>query len=311
METSGIDAFVTKPIKASPLQAVLASVLGMTLDDGSVDAAESAIDPELGARYPLRILLAEDNMVNQQLALRLLEKLGYRSDVAANGIEALEALERQTYDLLLTDVQMPEMDGVEATRRIVERWAPDARPRIVAMTAEAMQGDRERFLAAGMDDYLMKPVRIEELVASIKATPRRPDADVPVTVEAVPATSGGPVDERVVHRLRESTGGDDTFVSDLIGQFLSDAPALVETMWAALERDDASEVHRAAHTLKSNAATFGAQRLAEMCRELEATSKDGSLSDAASRIDAIAVELGLVRVVLMAADPHRDQPEDG
>ena len=150
--------------------------------DRSEDAAASAIDPELGATHPLRILLAEDNMVNQQLALRLLEKLGYRADVAGNGIEALEALERQTYDLLLTDVQMPEMDGVEATRRIVERWAPDARPRIVAMTAEAMQGDRERFLAAGMDDYLMKPVRIEELVASIKATPRRPDADVPVPV---------------------------------------------------------------------------------------------------------------------------------
>ena len=121
-ETAGIDAFVTKPIKASPLQAALASVLGTTLDDRSEDAAASAIDPELGAKHPLRILLAEDNVVNQQLALRLLEKLGYRADVAGNGIEAIEALERQTYDLLLTDVQMPEMDGVEATRRIVERW---------------------------------------------------------------------------------------------------------------------------------------------------------------------------------------------
>ncbi len=121
-ETAGIDAFVTKPIKASPLQAALASVLGTTLDDRGEEAAASAIDPELGARHPLRILLAEDNVVNQQLALRLLEKLGYRADVAGNGIEAIEALERQTYDLLLTDVQMPEMDGVEATRRIVERW---------------------------------------------------------------------------------------------------------------------------------------------------------------------------------------------
>jgi HPt (histidine-containing phosphotransfer) domain-containing protein len=178
------------------------------------------------------------------------------------------------------------------------------------MTAEAMQGDRERFLAAGMDDYLMKPVRIEELVASIKATPRRPEADVPVSV-AVPVTSDGPVDERVVHRLRESMGGEDAFVSELIGQFLTDAPALVETAWAALERGDASEVHRAVHTLKSNAATFGAHRLAEMCGELEVTSKDGVPDGAAQRIDAIAVELGLVRVALMALDPQRDQPDQG
>jgi CheY-like chemotaxis protein/HPt (histidine-containing phosphotransfer) domain-containing protein len=240
----------------------------------------------------------------------LLEKLGYRADVAGNGIEAIEALERQTYDLLLTDVQMPEMDGVEATRRIVERWPADARPRIVAMTAEAMQGDRERFLAAGMDDYLMKPVRIEELVASIKATPRRPEGDVPARVEGVPAPTGGPVDERVIDRLLESTGGDEAFMSDLIAQLLTDAPALVEAAWAALERGDAPEVHRAAHTLKSNAATFGALRLAEMCGELEAMAKDGALDGAAQRIDAIAVELGLVRVALMASDPKRDQPED-
>ena len=295
---------MTKPIKASPLQAALASVLGTTLDDRGEEAAASAIDPGLGDRHPLRILLAEDNVVNQQLALRLLEKLGYRADVAGNGIEAIEALERQTYDLLLTDVQMPEMDGVEATRRIVERWDADARPRIVAMTAEAMQGDRERFLAAGMDDYLMKPVRIEELVTSIKATPRRPEGDVPARVEDRAAATGEPVDERVIDRLLESTGGDEAFLSDLIAQLLTDAPALVETAWAALERGDASEVHRAAHTLKSNAATFGAHRLADMCRELEEMTKDDLPHDAAQRIDAIAVELGLVRVALMAADPH-------
>ena len=103
----------------------------------------------------------------------MLEKLGYRADVAGNGIEALEALERQPYDLLLSDVQMPEMDGVEATRRILERWGPGERPWIVAMTAEAMQGDRERFLAAGMNDYVVKPIRIEDLVAALERAPRR------------------------------------------------------------------------------------------------------------------------------------------
>ena len=197
-ETAGVGAFVTKPIKASPLQAALASVLGVTPEDASEGAAASAIDPELGTKHPLRILLAEDNAVNQTLALRLLEKLGYRADVAGNGIEALEALERQPYDLLLSDVQMPEMDGVEATRRILERWGPDERPWIVAMTAEAMQGDRERFLAAGMNDYVVKPIRIEELVAAIERAPRRGEPAAPTQML---------FDERVVQRLAGQHGG--------------------------------------------------------------------------------------------------------
>ena len=117
------------------------------------------MDPELGKRHPLRILLAEDNVVNQKLAVRLLEKMGYRADVVGNGLEAIEALERQPYDVVLTDVQMPEMDGLEATRRIVERWPAEERPWIVAMTAEAMAGDRERCLEAGMNDYVTKPIR--------------------------------------------------------------------------------------------------------------------------------------------------------
>ena len=113
----------------------------------------------------MRVLLAEDNATNQKLALALLSRMGYRADVAANGVEALEALKRQPYDVVLMDVQMPEMDGLEATRRIVA--AAGARPRIVAMTANAMQGDREACLAAGMDDYITKPIRVEALVAAL------------------------------------------------------------------------------------------------------------------------------------------------
>ncbi len=120
----------------------------------------------------LRILLAEDNVVNQKLALRLLQQMGYRADLASNGIEAIECCARQPYDVVLMDVQMPEMDGLEASRRIVARW-PDKRPRIVAMTANAMQGDREDCLAAGMDDYVTKPIRVDALVEALNQVEAR------------------------------------------------------------------------------------------------------------------------------------------
>ena len=118
-------------------------------------------------------VLAEDIVVNQKLALRYLDKLGYRADVAANGLEAIEALERQPYDAILMDVQMPEMDGLEASRRICARWPREQRPVIMAMTANAMEGDREMCLAAGMDDYITKPIRVDALVEALMQVPRR------------------------------------------------------------------------------------------------------------------------------------------
>jgi PAS domain S-box-containing protein len=161
-------AQLTKPIKASQLYNALLRALAepakepMTIEAGIGDGGD-----DRPATSSLRILVAEDNAVNQKVALRILNKLGYRADVASNGVEALEALERQPYDVVLMDVQMPEMDGLDASRRIRERWPGESRPRIIAMTANAMIEDREACFAAGMDDYLAKPVRPDELAAAL------------------------------------------------------------------------------------------------------------------------------------------------
>ena len=165
---SHFTAYLTKPLKQSQLFDTLAGIFA----DAQPARAESEprrfqLDPELGARHPLRILLAEDNVVNQKLALRILEQMGYRADVAVNGLETIESVERETYDLVLMDVQMPEMDGIEATRRIRASASLAKQPHIVGLTANAMQGDREVCLAAGMNDYITKPIRVEELVNAL------------------------------------------------------------------------------------------------------------------------------------------------
>ena len=161
-------ATLAKPLRQSQLFDTLVSLLAHEhAARPEPSPAKPKTDAQMAERHPLRILVAEDNVVNQKLALRLLKQMGYRADVASNGIEAIESLERQPYDVVLMDVQMPEMDGLDATRRITARWKAAERPRIVAMTANAMQGDREECLAAGMDDYMTKPIRVDALVEAL------------------------------------------------------------------------------------------------------------------------------------------------
>ena len=161
-------ACLSKPIKQSQLYETLLRVLnGEGIKVKPTQSQKRRLDPAMAKRLPLRILVAEDNMVNQQLALQLLQGMGYRADIAGNGIEAIAALHRQPYDVVLMDVHMPEMDGLEATRQICEQWPVSSRPRIIAMTANAMEGDREMCLKAGMEDYISKPVRVDELVAAL------------------------------------------------------------------------------------------------------------------------------------------------
>ena len=160
-------AYLAKPIKQSQLFDTLAGLFAEApLQEARPTPERLKLDPEFAARHPLKILLAEDNAVNQKLALRILEQMGYRADVASNGIEAIESVERQEYDAILMDVQMPEMDGLEATRQIAARW-PAHHPHIIGLTANAMQGDREMCMAAGMNDFITKPVRIDELIGAL------------------------------------------------------------------------------------------------------------------------------------------------
>ena len=173
-----VAAFLLKPVKPSALHDALVTVLlGREPAEAAAATDRSATAPQLGQRHPLRILLAEDNAVNRKLALRLLAQIGYEADVAANGLEAIEALRHRPYDVVLMDVQMPELDGLEATRRIRAGEAARADVRIVAMTANALAGDREACLAAGMDDYVSKPIRPAELAAALAATPAGGIAD--------------------------------------------------------------------------------------------------------------------------------------
>ncbi len=175
-DTEGLfGAYLAKPVRQSQLFDTLIGLVAHVEAPRETAPARPQIDPAMAARHPLRILLAEDNVVNQKLAMRLLQQMGYRADLASNGIEAVESVERQAYDVVLMDVQMPEMDGLEATRRIAARWRPEERPRIVAMTANAMQGDREMCLEAGMDDYLTKPIRVDRLVEALNQVPARKD----------------------------------------------------------------------------------------------------------------------------------------
>ncbi|HEX3265810.1 MAG TPA: GAF domain-containing protein [Candidatus Limnocylindrales bacterium] len=168
-----VDAVLTKPVKPSALHDALVTVLARSGDPTATGARapeRPAVDPALASRHPLSILLAEDNAVNQKLAIRLLANMGYEADVAADGLQAIAALERKPYDVVLMDVQMPELDGLEATRRIRTQW-PDRALHIVAMTANAMAGDRDACLAAGMNDYVSKPIRPAELATALERAP--------------------------------------------------------------------------------------------------------------------------------------------
>jgi signal transduction histidine kinase/DNA-binding response OmpR family regulator len=280
-ESVGFAAHLMKPIKPSALfDALVAAVAAQPVRVDRRATARLELDPEMAQRHPLRILLAEDNVVNQKLALRLLEQMGYRADVAANGLEAVAAVERQRYDVVLMDVQMPEMDGLEASREIIRRWPEGRRPRIVAMTANAMQGDRELCLAAGMDDYVSKPIRVEELIAALdRSAGQAPEPSQPAATNVL--------DGSTLEQLQTAMGSG---FEELLSTFVEDARQLVDTLRRSLGRREVDAFRRAAHSLKSNATSFGATALSGLARDLEALARSGSLDGAEPRVERLGVE---------------------
>ena len=264
---AGFAAVLSKPLKLSHLRDRLLETVGEP-----TDATAELVRSETSAR-PLRILIAEDNEVNQKVALRLLERLGHQADVASNGREALVRLERAPYDLVLMDVQMPEMDGLDASRAICARWPAGQRPRIVAVTAEAMQGDREKCLAAGMEDYLVKPVTLDQLRDVLaRSQPRRRDEE-------------HPLDRTVLEQLREDLGG--AALGDIIATFLDKTPSVLAALREATARADVGGMRKAAHLIKGTSAVLGARTLAQRCADLEELCQARAVPDAASRVSAI------------------------
>ena len=262
-------AFLSKPIKQSQLYNLLTQILsGQPTKIKRSPAGSSSLDPTLAQRIPLRILVAEDNKVNQQLALQLLQRMGYRADVAGNGLEAIEALRRQRYDVVFMDVQMPEMDGLDATRHICQQWLPTNRPRIIAMTANAMEGDREKCLDVGMNDYISKPIRVNELVRVL--SPSQPTEEPPKPTAQVESV----LDPQVLQTFHEMMGESATeMLSQLIDIYLEDTPAMLETLKISLQENNLVSLQRTAHTLKSSSAALGAIKFSQLCQDLENLSK--------------------------------------
>jgi CheY-like chemotaxis protein len=311
---------LTKPVKPGQLQQVLLRVVSGAKPAAKKPPVSNKLDPALAQRLPLRVLLCDDNAINQKVAARLLQQMGYRPDLAGNGLEALAALDRQPYDLIFMDVMMPEMNGLEATTVIRERQKQIAQypnytsPTIVvAMTANAMQGDREKCLDAGMDDYIAKPVRPEDVRKIIELwgarivrqnaekcqTPAAPAADSQVQDNgAAAADSPAPEDPVDMERLVEFTDGSAENLRELVDLYLSQTSEQFDKLRAAVVAGDAAEVRRVAHSCAGASATCGMRYLVPLLRELEHQGRDGKLTNAAEVFEQAGQEFKRIQLFL-------------
>src|ERR1035437_8123455 len=314
---------LTKPIKPFQLREILLRVMsGSKPAPAPAPAASAKLDPTLATRLPLRVLLLEENVVNQKVAARLHKQMGYRADIAANGLEALAALDRQPYDLIFIDVMMPEMGGFDATRIIRERQGQQSQfPNykspiiIVAMTASAMLGDPQKCLAAGMDVYVAKPVRLEDVRAimerwaplggkagaedpAVAATQIPPTANLPTQANPPDAPpEEAPVD---ISRLLDFTDGDPASLRELATLYLDQTSQQLAQLEAAVRADTAQEVRRLAHSCAGASATCGMRRVVLLVRELEREGFKGKLTNAKQLSRQASEEFDRIRLFLEA-----------
>jgi CheY-like chemotaxis protein/HPt (histidine-containing phosphotransfer) domain-containing protein len=334
---AGITLYIDKPVRQADLRNALLAAMNHH-DSVQILPPITSPAPEIGTTTPaaalssafanVRLLLAEDQPVNQDVALTMLEFLGCDVETVYNGQEVLKALARTTYDLVLMDCQMPEMDGFEATKAIRSQEAavpstPRSRLPIIALTANAMAGDRKRCLAAGMDDYLSKPFSQEKLrevlsrwlpqTAQRKNSQKAISASVPSPSGALALVvgAGAPAPEKTdatnildpatLNQIRAlQRPGEPNFLHRVISSYLKDAVQFIETIRKAIAQNDSPTLHHAAHSLKSTSATIGAQSLARLCKDLEAIGRAHTTDNAAALLPAIESEYQQVATALQA-----------
>ncbi|HEY6895496.1 MAG TPA: response regulator [Rhodanobacteraceae bacterium] len=267
-----IDAFVMKPVRRAQLVSALAGVV-----KGEGVRAEFSRPAEAGPHTDKKkILVVEDNIVNQKVAVGQLKVLGYESDVASNGTEAIRAVHERDYDLILLDCQMPDIDGYQVARAIRQMGSKTRRVPIVAMTAHTMEGEREKCLSAGMDDYLAKPVSTQRLNAAlVRWLGSREDV----------------VDREKIAGLQQLARANPTFMRDITGLFREDAVLRIHELRDAAARNEAETIARAAHALKSSSGNIGAARMYSLCASIESTARQGNLSGVAEIVEQLASEL--------------------
>ena len=299
-------AFVAKPIRQSQLYDIIVELLCGPHKQVLADNVPIKLDSNLGERLPLKILVAEDSPINQKLTLRVLKGMGYAADLAENGLKVLEALHSSQYDLLFMDVHMPELDGLDTTRRIMQEFPRESRPAIIAMTADAMEGDKEKCLEAGMDDYVSKPINIAALHASIerwgKISQQRSAAG---TKEALLPND---IEASIVQRLSELGGETDpAFIAELLGTYLLDAKKRLERMSIDLKKNDAKGVYFEAHSLKGASMTFGANTFAALLRTIEESAMEGRLEGLDSVFGSVKQEFNKMEISLTALAKRRKE----